>query len=736
MSEEISSPNHDSSGVSNRFTVAIQGSRDFPQVSPHNDPDPYTRELAQRVDAQTTIESKVRLLLSELQSAKLPGKGRVVRQLSPIFHDYIIPNQVVTQAWAEAAPCLKSPFLEIRAEALIFMGRCIALQRKDLHAWQRANYYDIIQRYPITAEELLFLGNSLYLLLEDGRNVEGVSHSLLNLLARWLMFCSINCPGDCFRATEFGARYRLLFFIAECVFQYSYDDFEDQDLTTFFDFLCNDIATKTAMLDVVDRILLLVEIISSHQGVIPPPAISHIIGFMCLYVSRTRPEPERFWKVMQYFLSLEDAAHHSLKVLKNTFATDPALGAKKYGKYRIRGALIFMGKILEAQKARNNFKATLSVTAVLQSIALAVNHPEINIKESAISLLSQIMMDETMTTLSFEAWEIVWDALQPVLRDFNEITKAFQMTLPESDSSKPKDKPADSLEKQLTDLAVGFQRFCVSENYQGSLSRCVTFQLSISRIIDFPEGHLFILNNYEAAGLCLPGNLNWLSECEVILHDYACNPARFVQDRVQAVDLLLKPISFVAQDNDPSNDDFYKRIVAPLFQLLKRDPNTQVCKSLIRIAVEMSLSEREQWVIDATKPIYACAIETAPRISTDNSKSRYRNSGKKGESNSTKPAVVASRLQIEAAKGLVAIFENSLSKNSPTLSQKVFADLVQLTQRSVKDMGVRLEAMEALLRLRADSMYSVYITNPLPRHNDKKFRLTCTFSSRFAKSRC
>ena len=154
MSEEISSPSNDSPGLSNTFTVAIQRSRDFPQISPHNDPDPYTRELAQRVDAQTTVESKVRLLLSELQSAKLPGKGRVVRQLSPIFHDYIIPNQVVTQAWAESAPCLKSPFLEIRVETLIFMGRCIALQRNDLHAWQRANYYDIIQRYPITVEEL------------------------------------------------------------------------------------------------------------------------------------------------------------------------------------------------------------------------------------------------------------------------------------------------------------------------------------------------------------------------------------------------------------------------------------------------------------------------------------------------------------------------------------------------------------------------------------------------------
>jgi len=353
------------------------------------------------------------------------------------------------------------------------------------------------------------------------------------------------------------------------------------------------------------------------------------------------------------------------------------------------------------------------------------------------------MVDETMTTLSFEAWEIVWDALQQVLRDFSETSKALQMTLPESNTSKPskpKDKSADSLEKQLTDLAIGFQRFCVSENYQGSLSRCVTFQLSLSRIIDFPEGHLFILNNYEAAGLCLPGNLNWLSECEVILHDYACNTDRFIQDRVQAIDLLLKPISFVAQDNDPSNDDFYKRIVAPLFQLLKKDPNTQVCKSLIKIAIEMGLSEREQWVIDATKPIYACATESAPRIPPDNAKPKYRNSGKKGESSSnsakSKPGALPPRLQIEATKGLVAIFENSLSKNSPALSLKVFSDLVQLTKRSVKDTGVRLEAMEALLRLRADSMYSVYLMNPLPRHSDKKFRLTCTSSPRFAESRC
>jgi hypothetical protein len=146
---------------------------------------------------------------------------------------------------------------------------------------------------------------------------------------------------------------------------------------------------------------------------------------MCLYVSRPKPEPERFWNVMQYFLSLEDVALQSLKVLKSIFATDPALGTKKYTKYRIRGALIFMGKILEAQKGGNDFKATLSMTAVLQCIGLAVNHPELNIKETAISLLSQIMVDETMTTLSFEAWEIVWDALQPVLRDFSETIKAL-----------------------------------------------------------------------------------------------------------------------------------------------------------------------------------------------------------------------------------------------------------------------------------------------------------------------
>src|SRR5271169_2913863 len=180
-----------------RVVATTQNRKMKTSTSPIFDNDPYAKELATRMEAQTTTEAKVRLLLAELVTSKTPAKARAVNLLNPIFERFQIPNQVVSQVWAEAKACLSSPVPEIQRMTLHLMGQCIQLQRGDLHAWQRKDYYDTIQRYPATSlEEVAYLGNALNTLIDNGKNIEGVSSTLLALLLHWIRFCTANSSTD------------------------------------------------------------------------------------------------------------------------------------------------------------------------------------------------------------------------------------------------------------------------------------------------------------------------------------------------------------------------------------------------------------------------------------------------------------------------------------------------------------------------------------------------------------
>src|SRR3981189_2834580 len=103
------------------------------------------------------------------------------------------------------------------------------------------------------------------------------------MLSRWLSFCSTNSTGSSFDESECGKLYRLAFFISERVFQYSFSKFDDQDVTVFINFLCNHIGTSTGMLEVIGKILDIIEVIPKYGGVVPISAVPHIVSFICSY---------------------------------------------------------------------------------------------------------------------------------------------------------------------------------------------------------------------------------------------------------------------------------------------------------------------------------------------------------------------------------------------------------------------------------------------------------------------
>lgn len=704
--------------------------------------DPYAKELATRVEAKTTTEAKVRLLLAELVTSKTPAKARAVRLLNPIFDHFQIPTQMVSQVWAEAKACLSSPVPEVQHETLRLMGQCIQLQRGDLHAWQRKDYYDTIQRYPATSfDEVAYLGAALNVLIDNGRNIEGISSTLLTLLFRWIYFCSANSTGDGlesphtstrgFDTTDGGKVYEATMWTVERIFQYSYDELEEQDITCFFDFLCNQLAARTVSDEVLDNILTIIEIIPRHGNVIPAAASSHIIGFICMYynrkTSRSNEFRKRFWKIIKMFLSLDHVAYQSLNILERLPSNNLGYGHRDLSKLRISGALAILGKCLEAQQQTNDFIATLSLAHALHCIKHAVSNPHAEVKMRALFLLSDILASDAIrSTLKYEEWEIIWESLEILVSFFSDPVRNFDPRH-ESDSTGPKDKHNEKMQNQLADIAEHLREICVKKDYTGSLARCVTFQSSLSKLISF-DNHDFVLTNYDAAGLCMPTNSNWLGECEVILKDYVCNNSRNFLVRVRAIKILAKPIQFVTQDTDPLNEDFHKRIIVPLFRLLRTELDEYVCRALITIAVNLSSSEREYWAIECTKAIYVCATKDLPDRRPPQVPNRDSNCTLPTfESHeSIKSQELPQSVQLEAVKGLIAMLERSLMRNSPALTQRVFKDLLQLAQKSTKDTGVRFEAAEALLRLRADSMYSVYLTHPLPHPYTK---ITVTGSS-------
>ena len=718
MAVDNSSPGNDPTRNSNRFRTAIQRSRNPPQLASADDP--YSRDLAERVEAQTTIESRVRLLLAELQTTRAPGRGRIVKLLTPIFEQYLIPSHVATQVWAEAAGCLSSPFVDVRNETLLLMGRCIQAQQGDLHAWQRVNYYDIIQRYPVTLEEIFLLENALYTLIDEGRNVEDISNSLLLLLARWIGFCSVNMTPDIYTDANLGKWYPLIFYIAERVFQYSYKDLEDESVTNFLDLLCNKIGPTTHFAIILEKILTVIEAIPEHGGLIPAPAMPHVLGFICMHYNGffKKNMIDRVWDLIQVFLR-DQLAQQSLRILERMPATDLTLGLNPYAKYRIRGSLEIMQKILDAQRYPNDFKAQLTLSNTLRSIELAANYPEPTVSESVFKLLNHLITRENLNILTYDDWEMVWNAVEIGWKDYGTaLTQNRQGANHRSDARASEKKQKTHLEDLFVALARKFQELCGTDRYLGSMSRCARFQLELCHALEFPEGHNFVLTYYETTSLCMPGKSNWLQECETLVELYACNPLRETNHRLHAIRVLSKPINFVSQDCDPLNDDFYKRIISPLFRVLRAEPDSTVVKAIVDIAVDMSIGAREQWVIEATKHIYACAIEDSPRTPNGINKKSRESVDSLPSFRSTDPN--ATHIELEGTRGLVQIFEKSLMMNAPALSQKMFSDLVQLAQKTTYDPEVRFEAAEALLRLRADSMYSVYLTPRLPNLTQKE----------------
>jgi hypothetical protein len=253
---------------------------------------------------------------------------------------------------------------------------------------------------------------------------------------------------------------------------------------------------------------------------------------------------------------------------------------------------------------------------------------------------------------------------------------------------------------QLKEIASELRDFCRTEAYTGAMTECVNFHMALSRAMDVEASvHEFILGHYKDAGLCLPGNPDWLLECRVILDDYVRNEKRDIAHRQEAIDILWDVIVLV----DPMEEDFNRRVLYPLFQLVRTD-NTIICQGLIRLAIEIAVPEKEPWIIDLTKNLFARSLEE-PLSNLHNRHTSRTSSEVTIVVNGTEPS---RDLNVEAASGLVKIFEKSVVNNSPSLAQKLFSDLVHLSQKSVKDVRVRLEVMDALLRLRACSLYCVY----------------------------
>jgi hypothetical protein len=233
------------------------------------------------------------------------------------------------------------------------MARCITLQRDDLHTWQRVTYYDLIQKHHLNVAELLFLENALYKLIDEGKNVSEVSGTLLQLLQRWITFCSTHVNGTSFESCgEWGEPYKLAFWLAERAFQCSYSKFEEQDVSHFLEFLCAQVGTLTNILDVIGKILDILEIIPQYGGVFPVTSIPHIIAFVCAFSTSksTLKYAPRLWNVMESLLRLDHIAHTSLRILESVPGQSPAPGTgnnfspRHWQKFRIRGALTFLQK--------------------------------------------------------------------------------------------------------------------------------------------------------------------------------------------------------------------------------------------------------------------------------------------------------------------------------------------------------------------------------------------------------
>ena len=687
------------------------------------DGDPQIRELVRRVDAISNLDGKLRFLLGEMQSSKLDGKGRVLKVLAPFFETHHIRAEAVTRVWQQTDSCLLSNHLDVRILAFQFMTRCIEYQRQDLPVAPASMYYNHLRDHAVTVEELPYMLEALCALTQDGKYVDDLQESILALLCKWINFCVLASRHNSasFTSTPIGPAYRTIFKLWQAIFEWQFDRFLEDDVVKTLEYLCTKVATSTNDPQVIGEILAVIESIPRFGGVIPSAAVFHVINFICMYsASKVANEYfDQFWRIIYSFLSLKNVAYSALRLLEDLpmqplTPTSHSTDTRDLRRHRNRGALILLGKCLqEESKPHNTMKATLTVSRALQSFAKAVRHQELSIDEIALKELQRILRSDAAATLSFEDWETVWILLNTTIRDYTmHESHLHQLGIPINGEGQPDERTRHMqyglrmMRDQLKEIASELRDFCTTEAYTGAMTECVNFHMALSRAMDVEASvHELILGHYKDAGLCLPGNPDWLVECRVILDDYVRNEKRDIAHRQEAMDILWDSIVLV----DPMEEDFNRRVLYPLFQLVRTD-NTIICTALIRLAVQITVPEKEPWIIDLTKNLFARSLEE-PSPSFHNRHTSRTSSEITIVGNGAEPS---RDLNVEAAAGLVAIFEKSLVNNSPSLAQKLFSDLVHLSQKAVKDVRVRLEVIGALLRLRACSLYCVYSEERMP----------------------
>jgi hypothetical protein len=385
----------------------------------------------------------------------------------------------------------------------------------------------------------------------------------------------------------------------------------------------------------------------------------------------------------------------------------------------------------------------------LYCILSALQHQEDGITCSAVDLLAAILSSDLILCLSDEDWKIIWTFLEglvtqlrPRFRELLQIRKAQQeeaMIHPRHhESILPKEledatKRLDVILQHLKMMVRKFQDFCVTADYPGDLDRCVSFQESLLEVLG-DECNEFILKYYEDTSRCMPGRSDWLAKCEIIFRGFVENTivTKPPQVRARATRLLAKPLPLINPTSDtdrvfnsisgkvePVNEDYFKRVIMPLLRLLKREQkDLEVCLELIRIAVLLAESERVEWGIAGRDCLFSCATPENLGRPTD----KVNNATGHRASTTSFASEVEPReidIRLDAMKGLVTMFETSLSRDAGELSRKLFVGFVQLARDPLLPTDTRFEALDVLLRLRADSMYSIYITDQLRRRKGK-----------------
>lgn len=728
----------------------------FQTPTPSAGEDDETISLTEKVEALSPGK-RAPFLYERLKAAReVDRKARAVPLLLQTLQEIAVPHELVTGIWEEAKPCLASPSIKVRQQTLSLLSQCIRIQQENLRAGQKAAYFDAILTHNPTIGELEYLEDALFHLIDDGRNVLDLSdkpEKLLDLLIMWLEVCANHATGLNFLATPCRHQYEKAFYICERVFKCNYSQFEEPVITRFVIALTR---LKTQMSEVIGKVLDIILVILRTHRLLPLTALPRVIEYVCMYgVSRvTENCHERCEEVVTSLLSIVHLAPESLSLLIRISAQPPQHGTTDSGPrksqvFQIRGAFKFYEKLLDTPQGRTDLKVTLSLTKALYCIHSALQQQEDGITCSAVDLLAAILSSEMILRLSEEDWKIIWTFLEglvtqlrPRFRELLQIRKTqqeeAQLHLRHHESIIPKEledstKRLDVILQHLKMMVRKFQDFCVTAGYPGDLDRCVSFQESLLEVVG-DECNEFILKYYEDTFRCMPGRSDWLAKCEIIFQGFVenANVTKPPQVRARAARLLAKPLPLINPTSDtdrvynsssgkvePVNEDYFKRVIMPLLRLLKREQrDLEVCLELIRIAVLLAESERVEWGIAGRDCLFACATPENLGRPTD----KVINATGHRASTTSFASEVEPReidIRLDAMKGLVTMFETSLSRDAGELSRKLFVGFVQLARDPLLPTDARFEALDVLLRLRADSMYSIYITDPLRRRRGK-----------------